>query len=76
LIESDSRYQVARVFGYRGDADRTFEWLERVMEDPDLLPAWILVENAFRSVHDDERWLELMGRLDLTEYWQAMARAQ
>jgi hypothetical protein len=34
------------------------------------------VENAFRSVHDDERWLELMERLDLTEYWLAMAPAQ
>jgi tetratricopeptide (TPR) repeat protein len=76
LTEFGSWYQVARVFGYRGDADRTFEWLERVMEDPDHLPAWILVENAFRSVHDDERWLELMERLDLTEYWLAMAPAQ
>jgi TolB-like protein/Tfp pilus assembly protein PilF len=75
LIDSGAKYHVALVFGYRGDADKTFEWLERVMQDPDRAPTFILTENAFHAVHDDERWPQLLARLDLTEYWQAMARA-
>jgi TolB-like protein len=75
LSEDGSAWAMARAYGYRGDADRTFEWLERVLEDPSFVPAFILSDNAFQGVHGDERWPQLMEQLGLTEYWLAMSQA-
>lgn len=75
LVESGSAWALARAYGYRGDADKTFEWLERQLEDPSWVPVFILAENAFQGIHSDERWPLLMERLGLTEYWLAMTQA-
>jgi tetratricopeptide (TPR) repeat protein len=76
LVEGASPYSIALVHGYRGDVDETFQWLDRMLEDENYVPAFILTEPALRSVYADERWSQLMERLGLTEYWLAMAPAQ
>ena len=73
LKENGVAWDVARVYGYRGDADATFAWLDRTLEEGSWVPVFILMENAFQGVHDDERWPQLIERLGLAEYWLAMA---
>jgi TolB-like protein/Flp pilus assembly protein TadD len=68
LIENAGPYSIAIVYGYRGDADKTFEWLDNMLENSDYYPTFILTETAFRSVHSDP-FLEKLG---LLEFWLEM----
>jgi TolB-like protein/Flp pilus assembly protein TadD len=76
MMESAAPYYVARVFGYRDDADRTFEWIDRALEQGSSSTAFVLADTAFQRFHGDDRWRQLMERLDLTEFWEAMGQAQ
>jgi TolB-like protein len=55
VIENTDPYSIALVYGYRGDVDKTFEWLDNMLENSDYYPTFILTETAFRSVHSDPR---------------------
>ena len=72
LIENSSPYAIARVYGYRGDVDKTFEWLNKHIENNDSYPIFILTETAFHSIHSDPRWELLLEKLGLLEYWREM----
>jgi TolB-like protein/DNA-binding winged helix-turn-helix (wHTH) protein len=76
LIENDGPYSIASVYGYRGDVDKTFEWLDYMLENSDYYPTWILTETAFRSVHSDPRWELFLEKLGLLEFWLEMAPEQ
>jgi len=65
-------YALARVYGFRGDADKTFEWLDYALEENNYYPTFILAETAFHSVHSDPRWELFLEKLDLLEYWREM----
>jgi TolB-like protein/lipoprotein NlpI len=69
---NDNAYSIAMVYGYRGDVDKTFEWLDRVLEAEDHFPTFILTETAFQSVHSDPRWELLLEKLGLLEFWREM----
>ena len=69
-------YWLAKVYGYRGDADKTFEWLDTIIATGEQYPIWILTDAAFRSVHSDERWPLILEELGLLEYWLEMAPAE
>lgn len=49
-------YQIAEAFGWRGDKERAFEWLERayVQRDPGL--GHTLTDPFFSPLHEDPRW--------------------
>ena len=72
LVENGDPYTIATVYGYRGDADKTFEWLNYMLENSDHYPTWILCETAFHSVHSDKRWEPLLEKLGLLEFWLEM----
>jgi TolB-like protein len=72
LIENAGPYSIAIVYGYRGDVDKTFEWLDNMLENSDYYPTFILTETAFRSVHSDPRWELFLEKLGLLEYWLEM----
>jgi TolB-like protein/Flp pilus assembly protein TadD len=72
LIENAGPYSIAIVYGYRGDADKTFEWLDNMLENSDYYPTFILTETAFRSVHSDPRWEIFLEKLGLLEFWLEM----
>ena len=76
LIENAGPYTIAEVYGYRGDIDKTFEWLDYMLENSDYYPTWILTEPAFRSVHSDPRWEHFLEKLGLLEFWLEMAPKQ
>jgi adenylate cyclase len=69
LIENDGPYSIANVYGYRGEVDKTFEWLDYMLENSDYYPTWILTETAFRSIHSDPRWEPFLEKLGLLEFW-------
>lgn len=65
-------YSLTRIYGYRGDADKTFEWLDYLLANSDYFPTFILAETAFVSVHSDPRWEFFLAQLNLLEYWHEM----
>ena len=72
LVENADPYGIAKVFGYRGDVDKTFEWLNKMLENSDYFPTFILTETAFRSIHADKRWPLFLEKLGLLDYWLEM----
>ena len=72
LIENAGAYSIAMVYGYRGDVDKTFEWLDYTLETNDNYPTFILTEAAFRSIHSDPRWEPFLEKLGLLEFWLEM----
>ena len=72
VIENAYPYSIALVYGYRGDVDKTFEWLDNMLENSDFYPTFILTETAFHSVHSDPRWEFFLEKLGLLEYWLEM----
>jgi TolB-like protein/Flp pilus assembly protein TadD len=63
---------VAEAFGWRGDKDQAFEWLERAYMQKDIGLSYLLGNNIFEDLWDDPRWMELLQKLNLLEHWQAM----
>lgn len=62
---SDSAYQVAEIFAFRGEADQAFEWLQRAYEQKDggmgeIMGNWFLL-----NLHQDSRWRQMLKRLRL-----------
>ncbi len=72
LIGNAGPYSIAMVYGYRGEVDKTFEWLDSLLGKGDYYPTWILTETAFRSIHSDPRWESLLEKLGLLEFWLEM----
>jgi serine/threonine protein kinase/Tfp pilus assembly protein PilF len=70
LIEKcseDYAFQIAEVYGARGEVDRGFEWLERAYEKRDGGLAEMKVNPRLRSLHGDPRWGEFMRKMGLEE---------
>jgi TolB-like protein/Tfp pilus assembly protein PilF len=49
-----------------GDKDQAFIWLERAYEHKSILLGWINVEPMLNSLHDDERFADLLRRMNLS----------
>ncbi|MCH8071387.1 MAG: tetratricopeptide repeat protein [Proteobacteria bacterium] len=63
---------IAEVYSWRGQKDEAFEWLEKgFMQRSTGLP-YLLGNVVFYSLTDDSRWTELLKKINLLEYWQAM----
>jgi hypothetical protein len=54
---------IASVLAYRGEIDRSFEWLEKAMEchDPGLIE--IATQPEFSNLHTDPRWSAFLTRM-------------
>jgi TolB-like protein len=76
LIENTAEsypFGIARVYGYRGDKDKTFEWLNNMLDKGNNFPTFILGDTALHSVHSDPRWPPFLENLGLLEFWLEMA---
>jgi TolB-like protein/DNA-binding winged helix-turn-helix (wHTH) protein/lipopolysaccharide biosynthesis regulator YciM len=62
---TDSAYQIAQVYAFRGDSDKSFEWLERAyaQRDPGL-PA-IKIDPLLKNLHRDPRYSQLLRDMRL-----------
>jgi len=68
LIEKfgeDGAYQIAEVYGARGEADPAFEWLHRAFAQRDPGLSELRVSPPFRSLHGDPRWSPFLERIGL-----------
>jgi len=60
-------YQIAGVYGYRGDKDRAFEWLERARRQRDASLAGLRQETYLNNIKDDPRWNAFLHKMGLAD---------
>jgi TolB-like protein/Flp pilus assembly protein TadD len=63
----DSPYQVAEVYGGRGEADKAFEWLEKTYADRDPGLSYMKMDPNLASIRNDPRWLPLLRKIGLDD---------
>jgi tetratricopeptide (TPR) repeat protein len=63
----DSAFQVAEVYGARGETDAAFEWLERAYAQRDPGLGSMKFQPLFRSLHADPRWSRFLRRMRLAD---------
>ena len=64
---NEAAYQIAQIFGSRGDVDRGFEWLERAYRQRDPGLSNTGQDPFFRSLHADPRWLPFLRKMGLAQ---------
>jgi TolB-like protein/DNA-binding winged helix-turn-helix (wHTH) protein len=63
--DTDSAYQIAQVYAFRGDSDKSFEWLERAYRQRDPgLPA-IKIDPLLKNLRRDSRYSQLLHKMRL-----------
>jgi len=65
--QTDAPYQVAEVYGARGDADLAFTWLERAYVQRDSGLGEIRTDRHLRSLHADPRWDGFLRKMGLAD---------
>ncbi len=58
-------YQIAEAYAWRGEVDRSFEWLDRCREDRDGGFTLAPLDPLLRPLHGDPRWKGLLATLKL-----------
>jgi TolB-like protein/Flp pilus assembly protein TadD len=61
--EKDFAYNIATVYAFCGDADKTFEWLAKAVTYQDSGLSEIVTENLFHKIYSDPRWLPFMRKI-------------
>ena len=64
-FQNDSAFQIAEIYGYRGEIDKAFEWLERAYKQRDTGLADIKCNPLLRSLHSDPRWSTFLQKMKL-----------
>ncbi len=55
-------YPLAYILAYRNEADRAFEWLDKVLEYSERHPR-VLTQHLFTNIHSDPRWTDYVERV-------------
>jgi serine/threonine-protein kinase len=58
-------YQIAQVYGVRGETDKAFEWLQISFDNHDGGTLGLAVDPLLRGLHDDPRYKNLLVKLGL-----------
>jgi tetratricopeptide (TPR) repeat protein len=58
-------YQIAQVYAYRGELDKSFEWLERAYKQRDSGLEEIKTDPLLKTLRSDSRYTELVKRMRL-----------
>jgi TolB-like protein/tetratricopeptide (TPR) repeat protein len=66
-IPESNPYLIAEVYGFRGDADEAFLWLDRAYAVHSQLFCILLTDNLLQGLHKDPRWRLLLEKLGLTD---------
>jgi len=62
---TDASFQIAQVYAFRGQSDKSFEWLERGYETRDAGLPDMKSDPLFRNLHSDPRYIGLLKKLHL-----------
>ena len=63
--ESGGAYQIAEVYAYRGESDKSLEWLERAYQKRDPGLTEINSDPMFKNIRRDARYIELLKKMRL-----------
>jgi len=58
-------YQIAQVHAYRGESDKSFEWLERAYKQRDTGLPSLNTDPLFKNLRHDPRYTELLKKMRL-----------
>ena len=64
---SDDAYEIAQIHAYRGDADASFEWLQRSFRMHNSKILFIKTDPLLRNLRPDPRFQTLLAKLRLPE---------
>jgi TolB-like protein/cytochrome c-type biogenesis protein CcmH/NrfG len=67
--QADSAYQIATIYGFRGDIDQVFEWLELAYVQRDGGLPEMLSDPFLNQFSGDPRWVEVLKKVGLYEAW-------
>jgi TolB-like protein/Flp pilus assembly protein TadD len=62
---TDVAYQIAEVYAYRGEPDKSFEWLDHAYEQRDAGLPEIKSNPLFKNLNHDPRYAELLKKMRL-----------
>jgi serine/threonine protein kinase/Tfp pilus assembly protein PilF len=63
--QSDSAFQIAEIYAYRGESDKAFEWLERAYKQRDGGLAEMKGDPLLRSLEHDPRYTAFLKKMKL-----------
>jgi TolB-like protein/DNA-binding winged helix-turn-helix (wHTH) protein/Flp pilus assembly protein TadD len=63
--DTDAAYQIAQVYAYRGESNKSFEWLERAYKQRDPGLPEINIDPLFKNLHHEPRYTELLKKMRL-----------
>jgi TolB-like protein/DNA-binding winged helix-turn-helix (wHTH) protein/Flp pilus assembly protein TadD len=63
--DSDSAYQIAEAYAFRGESGKSFEWLERAYEQRDAGLPDIKVDPLLKNLRHDPRYVQLLQEMRL-----------
>ena len=63
-------YQIAGIYAYKGDRDKTFEWLEVSFEQRDGGITHLLADPFLNVLYKDPRWEPYLLKVGLLDYWK------
>src|SRR5262249_39462317 len=62
---TDASFQIAQVYAFRGQSDKSFEWLERGYQNRDAGLPDMKSDPLFKGYHSASRYTELLKKLHL-----------
>jgi TolB-like protein/DNA-binding winged helix-turn-helix (wHTH) protein len=65
LIAIGVSYQIAEVYGYRGESDRAFEWLDRAYQQHDGGLLVLKIDPLMANLRQDHRYSDLLRKMRL-----------
>jgi len=65
----DSAFQIAQIYGFRGDEDQVLEWLERAYAQRDGGLTQMLYDPVLTQFSANPRWEALLKKVGLYEAW-------
>ncbi len=63
--QQDAAYQIAQIYGFRGDEDPVFEWLERAYAQRDGGLTQMLYDPVLTQFSGNPRWTDLLKKVGL-----------
>jgi TolB-like protein/DNA-binding winged helix-turn-helix (wHTH) protein/Tfp pilus assembly protein PilF len=63
--DTDSAYQIAQVYAYRGESDKSLEWLERAYKQRDSGLPDIKIDPLFKNMRRHAKYIELLKKMHL-----------
>ena len=65
--QANRPFLIARVYGFRGEADDALKWLERAYAEKDSVLSLIKGDSAFKKIEGDARYKAFLKKMNLPE---------